>query len=310
VRDSYRIEQGKIQNTFCEVQVSEHCNLACRSCSHLSPIMSRRFVDPATVLRDFSILTGCYHVERLKLLGGEPLLHPALLEVVEAVRQTGIGDMVCVVTNGVLLPRMREEFWAAVDEVWISSYPGFELSAEQRQACRQLARKHGVRLHWEPCPTFRESYAALGTSDHTLVKRIYSTCQVAHEWRCHTVVDGYFFKCPQSYYLPKRLGPIGDDQWSDGIQLDTDAEFPERLLAYLQADEPLLACQRCLGTVGRRFIHHQLARRAWTEPQERTTEELLDARLLAREERLLRYPPLRRLQTVLPSSGNRAKVSA
>jgi organic radical activating enzyme len=307
---SYRIEQGKIQNTFCEVQVSEHCNLACRSCSHLSPIMPRRFVEPDTVLRDFATLASCYHVEMVKLLGGEPLLHPALLEVAAAVRTTGISDRVCVVTNGVLLPRMREEFWGAIDEIWISHYPGFQLTSDQQQTLRQLAKEHKVRLRWESCPTFRESYAALGTTDEALVKRIFSTCQVAHNWRCHTVVDGYFFKCPQSYYLPKRLSAPGADSWADGIKISSQPSFRQQLLAYLESSEPLLSCQRCLGTVGRRFRHEQIARRAWTEPQEHTTEELLDRPLLQREERLARYPTLRRLQTVLPHAGNRAKISA
>jgi molybdenum cofactor biosynthesis enzyme MoaA len=64
-------------------------------------------------------LAACYRVESLKLLGGEPLLHSGLLDVINAVVEAGISDKVCVVTNGVLLPRMKDEFWGAVDEVWI-----------------------------------------------------------------------------------------------------------------------------------------------------------------------------------------------
>ena len=272
--------------------------------------MPRRFADPLTVRRDLERLSMCYHVERIKLLGGEPLLHPALLEVIDVVVQSRIGDKICVVTNGVVLPRMGRDFWSAVDEVWISSYPGFELSAEHRRACWQQAREHNVKLQWERCPTFREAYAALGTSDRALVQRIFSTCQVAHEWRCHTVVDGYFFKCPQSYYLPKRLGPFGAEPCADALELSAEPGFREKLLAYLESPAPMLSCSRCLGTVGRRFEHQQIARRGWAEVQDHTTEELLDRRLLAKEEQMQRFPVLRRLQTALPNSGNRAKVSA
>ncbi len=167
-----------------------------------------------------------------------------------------------------------------------------------------------MRLRWERCPTFRESYAALGTTNESLVKRIYSTCQVAHEWCCHNVVDGDLFKCPQSYYLPKGLGPEGEERWADAIKISDHASFREELLAYLQSDVPLRSCQRCLGTVGRRFTHQQIAHREWADQQQHSTEELIDWRLLAREERSQRYPALRRLRSVVPNTGQLTRISA
>ena len=281
----YTLAKGRIQNSDCEINVAEHCNLACRSCSHLSPMMHRSFVDPEEVFRDLSTLAASYKVHQVKLLGGEALLHPYLSDVIQAVLLSGIADGICVVTNGVLLPRMPETFWNSVNHVWVSSYPGFELSPQEVERCQQLAKQHGVQLDIYPDTTFRESHASLGSSDEFLVKRIYSTCRVAHEWRCHTIAHGYFFKCPQSYFIPKGLGPAsGLTIEADGLRISSDPSFKWDLLSYLQSPVPLASCHRCLGTAGKRFPHKQISRRSWSALQHHTIEDLLDVALLSKED--------------------------
>ena len=105
---SYKIKNGKIQTSLCELNVVHHCNLSCRSCSHLSDRMNKYFVDPDQVLNDFSILAEYCHPQHIRLCGGEPLLHPHLLDVVDAVRDSGISECIRVVTNGTLLHRMPD----------------------------------------------------------------------------------------------------------------------------------------------------------------------------------------------------------
>ncbi|MDR0328557.1 MAG: hypothetical protein LBI05_09715 [Planctomycetaceae bacterium] len=65
-----------------EVHLVEHCNLKCQCCNHYAPIAEERFLDMETFEKDFermSLLTGA-NVEFIRLLGGEPLLHPNLLQ--------------------------------------------------------------------------------------------------------------------------------------------------------------------------------------------------------------------------------------
>ena len=104
----------KVHNNACEINVVEHCNLSCRSCSHVSPAFRRTVIDPDALERDLSLLAEHYKVGTVRLLGGEPLLHPDLGAVVDAVRRSGIGERICVVTNGLLLPRMPRALWEAV----------------------------------------------------------------------------------------------------------------------------------------------------------------------------------------------------
>ena len=79
-----------INKSLCEINVVHHCNLSCRGCTHLSPIWSKVFVDPKTLLADLRTLAGFYRAEKVGLMGGEPLLHPDILAVMGAVRESGI----------------------------------------------------------------------------------------------------------------------------------------------------------------------------------------------------------------------------
>ncbi|MFC5722383.1 radical SAM protein [Streptomyces gamaensis] len=277
----YRFEDGKVVTPEgCELNVAHHCNLGCASCSHLSPVFPRSFVDPGTAARDLTVLARSFRARFVKVLGGEPLLHRELVTILRSVRASGIAPRIVVCTNGVLLPRMREDFWAAVDEVEISVYPGKELPEEELARIRGHAADHGVTLTVLHYSHFRYSYSEFGTSDEGLVRRIHATCQIAHVWRCHTVYEGHFFVCPQSVFLPRVLDG-GADPWQDGLEITDEPGFPERLLAYLRSPEPLRACRNCLGSAGLRMPHEQRTRRDFREPQRRATEDLTDYGFLA-----------------------------
>ncbi len=278
--DRYRVVDGRILNRRCEINVADHCNLSCRGCSHLSPVVAKSFADPGVVGRDLAALARSYHVKVVRLLGGEPLLHPNFVSVAEAVRGSGVCDSIAVVTNGLLLPRMSREFWSAIDAVEVSVYPRRSLSADARQRCEETAREHGVAIRFRVCDEFQESYSETGTDDEGLVSRIFTTCNIAHRWRCHNVIDGWFFRCPQSYYIPKVLGSGSSAERADGIMIEADASFGKRLLAYLQSPDPPQACANCLGTAGRYEPHEQIRRVEFRERQQAPTEDLVHPRLV------------------------------
>ncbi len=280
--DRYEVVDGRIVNGRCEINVVEHCNLSCRACSHLSPVLPKSYVDPETMARDLKVLAGSYHVRMLRLLGGEPLLHPDLSSVIAAARHSGVGDAIVVVTNGLLLPRMTDAFWSSVDAVEVSLYPGRTMKEDVQQRCVAQAERHGVALRFRPCPEFQESYSEVGTEDRDLVGRIFRTCNVAHRWRCHNVVNGWFFRCPQAHYIPRVLGDDAPSAYVDGIPIEDDPAFAQRLLSYLQSPEPPRACTNCLGTAGKYGPNEQVRRGEFRDRQRVPTEELVHPRLVGR----------------------------
>jgi organic radical activating enzyme len=310
VADRYRLKDGRVLNRTCVVNIVEHCNLRCRSCSHLSPVLPRHFVDPGNLCSDLTALAGSYHAGVLKILGGEPLLHPGLPDVMLAARESRVADKVEIWTNGLLLPRMDGRVWEAVDSVRISLYPGRSLKQDQLDACADLARRHGVLLRYKHYQAFQESYSEQGTSDPDLVKRIYVTCNSAHRWRCHTVANGWFFKCAQSYMIPKGMSLGPQATYRNGIKIEDSPEFRDRLLSYLTSPDPLPSCRNCLGSAGRYIEHQQVRRQEFRQAQCAPTEELIHPRLtgttrvtLARAESLIPRAAVDTAEHVIKSSG-------
>src|ERR1700691_183835 len=107
---TYAVVDGKVHAPQLELNVVENCNLSCRSCSHLSPVVSKHRVDLGSVERDLSLLGRHYHAETRRVCGAEPLLHPDIISIAGEIRRSGVADRICLVTNGVLLPRMGVEF--------------------------------------------------------------------------------------------------------------------------------------------------------------------------------------------------------
>jgi organic radical activating enzyme len=275
----YRRVEGRIHNIKCEINVAEHCNLSCRGCSHLSPVVPKAFVDPAEVLADLTTLARHYRVDVVRLLGGEPLLHPDLLAVIAAVRASGIGEQVCVVTNGLLLLRMEPAFWQAVDRVDISMYPGRSPTAAQLTKVKELARTHAVDLRPIRVDKFRESYSEMRNDDPRLVARIHSSCKIVHDFRCHTVAHGVFYRCPQSYFIPKILDDGADGgPHVDGLTIRDEDGFGAQLLEYLNSTTPPQSCANCLGSAGRQFDHVQIRRGEFRDAQNRPVAEMFSRR--------------------------------
>jgi organic radical activating enzyme len=307
--DRYRLKDGRILNRTCEVNIVEHCNLRCRSCTHLSPVLPKHFVDPGALSSDLTALGRSYHATVLKILGGEPLLHPNLLDVIMAARESQVAEKMEIWTNGLLLPRMERRVWEAVDSVRISLYPGRSLKQHQLDRCIDLAHRNNVPIRYKRYQAFQESYSEQGTDDPSLVKKIYAVCNEAHRWRCHTVANGWFFKCPQSYMIPKGMSLGPETTYRNGIKIDDSPEFRDRLLSYLTSPEPLPACHNCLGSAGKWFEHQQVRREEFRPAQCHTTEDLIHPRLvgttrlaLARVESLLPRTVVETAEHVMRSS--------
>jgi len=273
---AYEVIDGRIQARKLEIGVAEHCNLSCRSCSHLSPMLKKHLVDADQLVGQLELLARHYQPGYIRLLGGEPLLHPDLVGIVDAVRRSGISNVVWVVTNGVRLPRMSEEFWQAVDRVECNMYPGGELSPDEQSACQERAEAAGTKLRFKAYEEFREAYSEPGTDDRGLVEEIFETCQIVHHLRCHTLAHGRFYRCPQSYYMGHLIPAVAGAAERDSVLIDGSPDLGARLLALLESREPPAACGYCLGSIGKRFPHAQIRRGEFRDPQLKSAEELID----------------------------------
>lgn len=131
-----------------DVQVCDHCNLRCAGCLHFAPLAEEHCLDVEAYERDLSQLAGVEGIEgyfeSVVLMGGEPLLHPRVADIVRITREHLPQQRVMLCTNGLLLKRMDDDFWRALVEcdVWllISPYP-LRIDYE---GLAELARSKGV----------------------------------------------------------------------------------------------------------------------------------------------------------------------
>ncbi len=299
INNDYQISQGKVLSNSLVLDVVKHCNLSCRGCGHLSPVFKKNVMGADSLERDLSILTKYYHTDEVLILGGEPLLHPDLVSVLETVRDAKIGEKIKLLTNGLLLHKADPKFWQILDEVRVSIYPGKELSSAQQQVAVTLAERHGTTLTLQYYDIFRESILDKPNKDRQLLKRVFDTCLIAHKWHCNTIEEGHFYKCPQAYLIPNSKDPESKLSERDGIRLQDLSGFEQSLYTYLKAPHPLAACRNCLGTVGREFPHEQVSRRKWNEFQGRPVEEMVDFdHLKALENGLVQDVPTRNVTLV------------
>ena len=116
-----------------EYHIVDHCNLNCAGCSHFSPLAEPWFVKLEDFEKEWKEVADCgLKIKRIRILGGEPLLHPELGHMLEYVRGLFPDSDVNVVTNGILLKQKKEEllpiFIKNDISLTTSCYPGLNLN--------------------------------------------------------------------------------------------------------------------------------------------------------------------------------------
>ena len=262
----------RILRKAVEYNVTEHCNLSCAGCDHASPLLPRRFAELDVFRRDLRALAEVLHCEELKLLGGEPLMHPKLIEFLKEGRASGISDGLTLVTNGVLLHCVDPAVFQLIDKLSVSLYPGIRVRVDYKEL-RKLAARYNFKLRLRRIRKFRRTLINSPHERRDVIRKIYRHCDLAHTWSCHTIHEGYYYKCPPAPFLEPRLAQNGvflQNRAKDGVPIHGNPHLREELIAYLRKDEPLDACSYCLGSSGKKFHHYQLDR---TEVREAITEE-------------------------------------
>lgn len=258
----------RLHREALEYSVVDHCNLRCAGCDHSSPHLKKRFADPVEFAADMAALEPHLRVRVLRLLGGEPSLHPELEAFVRAARSVGIAQRIALWTNGLRLHETPLTTLKAFDVIHVSLYPGIKLGFQLHEVAGAL-RESGTQFEIAKINRFYHQLLNEEVRDQGHVRWTYSRCKEAHAWSCHTVYDGRYYKCTKPAFLGYRLANCGTAARSpleDGVTLHHNPHLRRDLENYLSSNEPMLACRFCLGTDGKSFNHHQLS------PREHATE--------------------------------------
>jgi organic radical activating enzyme len=266
-RKQYARAEGRIRVEAFELHVVEHCNLRCAHCCNMSPYVADRMLSVAEIEAQCRTMARVLDVDVFKIMGGEPLLHPEITAILGVLKETGISETIRLFTNGLLLHRMTDDFWRALDHLTISSYSSAPVKPDHLRLAEDKAREFDVVLNVKPVDRFSEVMASARRADDAATQAVYEACWLRH--RCLVVRGGVFYKCTRAAYqkdFRERLDVHGreldavPEPGDDGIALDA-MDFEDRLLAYLNADQALASCRYCHGSSGPLVSHVQLSRR-------------------------------------------------
>jgi MoaA/NifB/PqqE/SkfB family radical SAM enzyme len=133
-----------------EISLVDHCNLNCQCCGAFAPIADKKYYNVEELEKDFKRIYELAggKIDFIRLLGGEPLLHPDLLRILDiAGKYFGKANLV-LITNGILLEKQSHEFWISCKKnnitISITKYP-INLPFERIE---KTGKEHGVIIEY------------------------------------------------------------------------------------------------------------------------------------------------------------------
>lgn len=221
----------------CDHNIVTHCSNRCTSCSHHSPVSPKYEMSPEALRNDLEAIKPFIRFQTCALVGGEPTLHPKLIDMMTIVRESGVGGGVLLITHGRHLPNMKTQFWDAMQylqvQLQISQYP--TLPKETIDFAIAQTTLYGIPIG---ITKFDEFYTQFKNQPDDGVK----TFKDCH-WKssCYTLHAGAFWRCPQAAFMENSFPAYK----SKGLALDdmTDQSLNE----FLNCADPFEACKICSG---------------------------------------------------------------
>lgn len=227
---------------YLEYHVADHCNLNCKYCTHYSPLVSEEvFANPEALKADLLELKKYIKdIGIIRILGGEPLLNPALSIFIEITRQIYPGTVITVVTNGLLLDKMSEELMEAmrINKAFfsISYYPPLEHKISE---IKQFLVEHKIPFALsEKIESFNKTQSMEINPDPDFFYHCFqASCTCIHQGKlapCYAPFTTKYFNDAYDQKLPLNEGI---EIYDDDLSL---AEIKMRLLV------PMERCKYCI----------------------------------------------------------------
>jgi len=145
-----RLKKREILNF--SINLTDHCNLNCKGCNHFAPIAEENYYSVDLMEKDFKRICELANgrIDRVGLIGGEPLLHPNLIDILNIAGKYFFGiDRLELTTNGILLLKQEHTFWETCKKnniiIDVSQYP-IKLPYKEMEA---KARHYGVNFEYK-----------------------------------------------------------------------------------------------------------------------------------------------------------------
>jgi hypothetical protein len=158
---------------------------------------------------------------RIRVLGGEPLLHPHLESILYETRKHWHDAHIELITNGLLLPKMNLTLFSALkkNEIHIALSKHFDdpYFNTMFEAGLDVLRRHEIeprlmQSHWYWMKCYRINEQGCAVPYQSDFEKAWHHCGVKNI--CTTLLDNCLYRCPQlgcySYAVKKGFVPFED----------------------------------------------------------------------------------------------------
>ena len=241
--------------TFLEAKINEHCNYKCVACFSYGNIAKKEFYPIEQFNRDLKRVGELFDfIPHFSLIGGEPLLNPDICDYMSIARRYLPASNIHLITNGVLLSAMDENFFKCASEnkvkIHISKYS--EKRDEARlSAAVSLLEKKNIDYFIQRIPFFHISKQLEQNPYKTQLT--FDICRKSME--CINLYKGMIYHCARPFSLKHYDEHFGTSyaKVNDGIPLHDPETSAESILLFLSV--PGATCQYC--TPNRKYIKWQ-----------------------------------------------------
>lgn len=254
-----------------EYHVIDKCNLNCKSCSHFSNLVDSEIPKPMLKIKqDLKKIWQLTNegspdcIEKVSILGGEPLLYPNLITALDWIKTLFPYDYdegpLHLITNGILIPKQNEEFFECLRRnkvrVCVSIY---DLKQAKYDEIFQILDNEKIDWYWYAAYTYDDRKFSTKWLHNYFDDKYKEYAKDCH-WRqtCTQIVDNKMYLCALIAYFK-----IFDDKFKGEHDITvTEEDYID--LAKINTFEELIEARQMIP----RFCGYCRGSHAISEPWE------------------------------------------
>jgi hypothetical protein len=207
-----QLKPRPIEEMTFEINLADHCNISCQMCDHYSQLSEEKTVNLDSFERDIKRMAKIFNnkIACISLLGGEPTLHPNLIECCKIARREFPKAQIIILTNGLLLLDLENSpqgnLWQACKDYRIHITVTILPIKFDYKALVQKAKEYGIVLAMSSNIHANELTEIIKISDkHTFDlsgeagKGYFLTCAYFNKF--NVLKDGRYYMCPVAAHI-------------------------------------------------------------------------------------------------------------
>ena len=234
-----RIRQNifhKFEIPYIEMFITTKCNLRCRDCSNLIPLLcDQKNIGYERIINDINtLLSKVDRLYRLKLHGGEVLLHPDLPKIIRFCDTQRKIVSIRITTNGTIIPS-QEIISALKGSKVVVQISDYHLPQCKISELIALFERNDIKYAYLKDQKWRD----MGDFSKRNESR-FNNCSIS---RCTSLFDGKIFVCSRMA-IASALGLVNGIEF---ISINQCEKVFRKQMEFFYAKDDMTACSYCDG---------------------------------------------------------------